>query len=85
MDECQPIRQFSLASTLFLDSVALPLSLGDIQKLLHIACTHFSLFRPGLIELGGGGRGSGGGVSGVLAQETYAVVVLSLSCSSVRY
>lgn len=44
---------------------------------------NFSFSRPGLIELGGGSRGSGGCVSGVLAQEAYTVVVLSPSCSSV--
>jgi hypothetical protein len=69
MDECQPIRQFSLASTLFLGSVALPVSPGDTQKPLHVVWFQNSLFRPGFIELVGGSGGSGGGVSGVLAQE----------------
>lgn len=86
MDECQPIRQFSLTSTLFLDSVALPLSLGDTQKPLHIVSgviPEFSLSRPGLIELGVGSRGSGiDGASGVLVQEAYNV--LSPSWFSVR-
>ena len=87
MDECQPIRQFSLALTLFLDSVASTLSPGDTQKPLHIVSSvvpNFSLSRPGLVEPDGDSGGSGGAVSGVLAQEAYTVVVLRPSCSSAR-